>query len=100
MSQKEILKWRKCDPEFSEFYDPLPYGQKQIFITVYREVWNNWNGEGIPYDAKLGLFGLKWIHKDGQRTKVYEEELQSWLDQGWELGPGPRKTKSKKRAKT
>ena len=30
----------------------------------------------------------KWIHKGNERHKVAKAELQSWLDDGWELGKG------------
>jgi len=42
--------------------------------------------------GKPGL-KLKWINKDGKNTRVLEDKLQSYIDDGWNLGSmksGPR----------
>lgn len=51
MSKQEIDKWRKCDPDFSAIYDNLLYGDRGTFICLYKTVFDNWYGEGIPYNT-------------------------------------------------
>lgn len=51
MAQKEIDKWRKYDSDFDFFYSRVPYGGKDTFIRLYKQVFDNWYGEDIPYNT-------------------------------------------------
>ena len=51
MSKQEIDKWRKYDKDFDFFYSRVPYGDRGMFICLYKPIFDNWYGEGIPYNT-------------------------------------------------
>ena len=51
MSKQEIDKWRRCDQDFDFFYSRVPYGERATFICLYKTIFDNWYGTGIPYNT-------------------------------------------------
>ena len=48
-------------------------------------------------ELKSNRIGMRWINKDGKLKSVYSEELQNYIDNGWNLGIGNARKKRKTR---
>ena len=50
----------------------------------------DYSGENNPMYGKSAIKGRKWVHKyiDGElkRLYIYEKNLPSYIEDGWELG--------------
>lgn len=42
MAQSEFDKWRRMDKEFDKYYNQCDYGEKALFVMIYRNVFNDW----------------------------------------------------------
>lgn len=53
-SGQQIEFFRKVDPAFSAIYDNLPYGDKGLFLFIYNDIFNNWDGPKKKFNTIQG----------------------------------------------
>lgn len=79
-SGQQIELFRRIDPAFSAIYDNLPYGDKGLFLFIYNEIFNNWDGPKRKYNTLQGRLSAKPV--------VVTDKLPFAFQMKYNLSPG------------
>lgn len=96
-SGQQIALWRTVDPDFDKYYDATPYGERALFLSVYKEVFKWFYGYGrmqrrvVITESLPDKYREKYFLKPGDEFESFADlekhcksrALGRWIGHGW-----------------